>query len=116
MVVKQYYLDLILVGEKVFEIRHCQWTPEKVFLGYTGFIYGSARLQKATNITTHQHFKELRNMHCVDAEVLPYRKHNWGIPLTEVRRIEPPVPYVHPRGTQTRAKYCALPLARTAEL
>ena len=105
MILKRNYLDLILAGNKVLEIRHCRWTPCKVYLGCKSFIYGTAYLQEAIYIETPEEFQKLHSQHCVHGNKLPYAKHNWAIPLSEVSKIDPPVPYCHPRGAQTRLKY-----------
>ena len=43
-----------------------------------------------------QAFRQLRHLHCVDLDDLPYRK-TYALPISHYRRVSP-ISYTHPRG------------------
>ena len=50
-----------------------------------------------------QAFRELRHLHCVDLDELPYRK-TYGFPISDYERVSP-ISYVHPRGAIGIVRY-----------
>jgi len=50
-----------------------------------------------------QAFRQLRHLHCVDLDDLPYRK-TYALPISHYRRVSP-ISYMHPRGAIGNVKY-----------
>ena len=97
MVLQKKWLDLILAGQKVLEIRNSNKTPGVVFLGHRGLIYGVAVLMPAEEIISISRFRDLAPCHRCDSDELPHQR-TWALPLKDVRRISPPIVYHHSRG------------------
>lgn len=100
LIVEQRWLDLILSGEKVLEIRGTN-TLKRGLVGLiksgSNHVFGEVEIVNTFTIDRdafHLYYQE----HCVpDAGVVPYKViHAWC--LARPKRYEKPVKYVHPRG------------------
>ena len=100
LVVKQPWLELILVGKKIWEIRGSNTTiREKIALiqSGTGKIYGTANLVDCIKLTRKE-FELARDRHCVPKEVsLPY-KNIYAWVLEDAVCLDTPKEYKHPQG------------------
>ena len=101
LIVKKKWLDMILSGEKVWEIRG-QDTSIRGKIGLiesgSGLIVGECRLMRSFN-NVNENDKRLKWLHGIDnwEETVRYKKpHIWL--LTGPVRYEKPIPYNHPRG------------------
>ena len=70
-------------------------------------IHGHAILKPATLINNAQAWKDLRHLHCVDSEELPYKR-TFGLPITFCERVSPPIPYTRKRGAVGIVKYAPI--------
>jgi hypothetical protein len=107
MVLKEQWLELILSKRKVLEIRSANRVPGVYFLGCkhlidgvaTHLIHGVATTLPAERIPSFARFAALLPLHQYEQlESMPYRN-TWALPLRDVRRIHPPIPYVHHHGS-----------------
>jgi hypothetical protein len=103
LVLRPHWLSLILSGEKTLEIRGRKLSAGWYWLGAWGMIHGRAFLTAATRITTAQAFRDLRVLHRIDMDELPYKK-TYGLSITCCECMGP-IPYVHPRGAAGIVKY-----------
>lgn len=106
MVMKEHWLELILSRRKVLEIRGCNRLPGVYFLGRKHVldgvashqIHGVATTLPAERIPSLERFAALLPLHQCEVDHMPYAN-TWALPLRDVRRIDPPIPYVHHRGS-----------------
>ena len=96
LVVRPHWIRLILSGEKTLEIRSCNLSPAKYWLGHRGVIYGRVQLGPGILIDSVEAWIGLRQRHRVEAHQLPYNK-TYGLPIQNARRVRR-VSYKHPRG------------------
>ena len=91
LVLQKQWLDRILDGSKVLEIRNVNKRPCDVFLAMSGTqtLYGRAHLGQAFRIKTDEQWRELQGQHLVDSRLRLYGDKTHGIPLSQVRRIAP---------------------------
>lgn len=101
LIVRKPWIDLILDGEKTWEIRGNDTKKRgRILLAEsgTGLVMGSAELYH-TCILLKEDFEAYHRKHRIEAEFeeLPYKNpHIWW--LRHPNRFEKPVPYVHPQG------------------
>jgi len=103
LLLKQPWLDMVLLGQKNLEIRALPYASGNYWLGRKSCIYGLARLGRAIPISTVKGWNALRPRHRVESLTLPYRK-TFGLPVLSVVAVAP-VPYWHPRGAMQIVKY-----------
>jgi hypothetical protein len=90
----------------VLEIRGANRVPGVYFLGCsqvingvaTHLIHGVATTLPAERIPSLERFAALLPLHHCDRDDMPYAS-TWALPLRDVRRIDPPIPYVHHPGS-----------------
>ena len=87
---------MILQGRKKMEIRGAALSAGKYFLGMKKKIYGVVVLGQPRHISCSHEFRHLRPLHCVTGGK-PYKK-TYGLPIVDVRTVDPPISYEHPRG------------------
>ena len=95
LVIRPYWLDLILSGEKTLEIRGTPYKPGRCFLGYNRQVLAVAKLGNPVRIASAEHWVSLQSQHHVVTETLPYKR-TFGLPILSVRAVRP-VPFHHPR-------------------
>ena len=105
LVVKPYWLELILSGQKTMEIRGVPYRAGKYFLGCNRQIRAIANLGTPERISTAERWIELRPRHRVMADDLPY-KSTFGLPILTVQSVSA-IPYTHPHGAVSVVKYRA---------
>ena len=103
LIVKPYWLELILSGEKTLEIRGTAYRPGKYWLGYQRQILGVVRLGKPLRVSTTEQWLSLQPQHRVMQSDLPY-KNTFAIPIESARPVIP-VPFHHPRGAVNSVIY-----------
>ena len=96
LVLRPHWLHLILSGEKTLEIRGCNLAAGSYWLGCRGMIHGRAIVMLATSIKNLETLRDLRHMHHVEGDDLPYQR-TCGFPVRHSERVTP-TPYEHPRG------------------
>ena len=107
LVVKNPWLDLILAGKKIWEIRDAQTKQRgKIHLalsGAGGRIAGQCHITDSFAIDKCMLAKHVAK-HCVkDLATMKYRRpHVWV--LSKARRYKKPFEYSHPRGAIKRVK------------
>ena len=104
LVLRPVWLDLILAGDKTMEIRSSPLRPGKYFLGCKQRILAVAHLGHPRRITTIEQWVELRPLHCVMSDELPYKR-TFGLPIDSLHRVSAAIPYAHPRGAVSVVKY-----------
>ena len=98
LVLKHFFLNKILSGEKTLELNHKPMRSKRYWLGASQKIYGSVEIGAPIQIRTEERFAELRPLHLVDGQSMyRYRLPTWGLPLKNVLEIEP-IAYQHPVG------------------
>lgn len=101
LIVKKPWIDLILDGEKTWEIRGCDTKKRgRILLAEsgTGLIRGSVELHHTCRLL-EEDFETYRRKHQIPCqfEELPYKEpHIWWV--RKPNRFEKPVPYKHPQG------------------
>ena len=103
LVIRPYWLDLILAGEKTLEIRGSPYSPRLHFLCYNKQILAVAQLGNPVRIASTEHWVSLQSQHHVVTETLPYKR-TFGLPILPARAVRP-VPFHHPRGAITIVRY-----------
>jgi hypothetical protein len=104
LVIKEIWADLILSGEKTWEIRsrvtHQRGTIAIIKSG-SGLIYGTAELTDCIKLSK-PNFEDNRDKHCIPvgeaSEVVRDYKERFAWVLENVRKLQDPVPYSHPQG------------------
>ena len=96
LVLRPHWLNLILSGEKTLEIRGRTLPAGPYWLGCRSMIHGRAILMPGTLINTLETWRDLRHMHHVEGDDLPYTR-TYGFPVRRSERVAP-TPYEHPRG------------------
>ena len=104
LILRTEWLEHILSERKALEIRGTRLREGDIWLGNNGIVYGKARLGKAKRIRTTKDWQELRHLHLVADDGLPYKK-TWGLPLSSVIRLREAVPFVHRRGVIGIARF-----------
>ena len=104
LLLKQNWLALVLAGDKTMEVRGKRLRAGKCFFGWKGAIYASATLDDAIEIPDAQQWESLRHLHRVPGNVLPYAR-TFGLPINGVERLNPPIPFHHPKGAVGIVKY-----------
>ena len=104
---RPYWLNLILSGEKKLETRGKHLSAGTYWLGTKGMIHGRAYLAGATRIHTARAWQDLRHLHCVDGDGLPYPR-TYGLPISFCERVSPPIPYARKRGAVGIVKYAPI--------
>ncbi|MBE0506764.1 MAG: ASCH domain-containing protein [Marinospirillum sp.] len=106
LIVRQPWIDLILSGEKTWEMRS-RSTRVRGRIGLieqgTGLIVGEVSLTGVLkNISDQTAFMQQDRHRVQDLNLLEHWNHAWI--LSGAVRYETPVPYVHPRGAVTWVK------------
>ena len=104
MVLKQNWLSLVLDSDKRMEIRSQRLRAGKCFFGWKGTIYASATLGDAVEIRDAHQWESLRHLHRVPEQALPYAR-TFGLPIHDIERLNPPIPFHHPKGAVGIVKY-----------
>ena len=104
LLIKQKWLALVLAGDKTMEVRGKRLRAGKCFFARKGVIYASAALGDAIEIPDAQQWESLQHLHCVPGKVLPYAR-TFGLPINGVERLNPPIPFHHPKGAVGIVKY-----------
>ena len=97
LVMKRYWMDLLLRGDKTLEIRNRRLKPGLYFLGHKGQVYGSVVVGEGFRISTAEEWNALRPQHRVPEKSLPY-KNTFGLPVRRHETLTKTLPYQHPRG------------------
>ena len=71
LVIRPYWLDLILAGETTLEIRGTPYRPGRHFLGYNRQVLAVAQLGNLVRIASAEHWVSLQSQHHVVTETLP---------------------------------------------
>ena len=95
---------MIIVADETMEARCSSLRPGKYFLGCKKRILAVAYLGLPRRITTVEKWVELRPLHCVASDELPYKR-TFGLPTMPVHRVSAAIPYAHPRGAISIVKY-----------
>ena len=98
---KQPWLDMVLSGRKVLEIRSRALTGS-FYIGYKKNIYAKVVFGPPVHIKTESEWAELRPQHRVNGP-MPYKK-TYGLPIHFIERTRR-IPFDHPRGAITIVKY-----------
>ena len=103
LIVRPYWMSLIIAGEKTMEIRSTAFRAGKYYLGHNKRILAVAYLGKPVRIASTEQWIELQSRHRVRSTALPYKK-TFGLPTLCVQQVRP-APCEHPRGAVSVVKY-----------
>ena len=92
MVFKEKWLLRILLKEKTLEIRGARYTGKTYLLGCRNKIFARASFGDAIRIETLDHWQELRPLHRVSSDKVPYKK-TWGLPIQKLTAFPEPYSY-----------------------
>ena len=92
LVIQGKWLLRILLKEKNLEIRGARYTGRTFLLGSRGKIFARAVFGEPIRIETLEQWRELRPMHRVTTDKLPYKK-TWGMPLQKLHAFRQPHDY-----------------------
>ena len=99
LIIKKPWIDLILSGEKTWEMRSRK-THLTGWIGLieqgTGLIVGKAFLTGSFEIDELE-FAENYSKHRINDDVL-LRRYSWAWTLDQAQRLEIPIHYKHPSG------------------
>lgn len=99
LLVVQPWLDYILQGRKTMEIRSRKLSPGPCLIGKHQMIYGRLMLGESVVLDSMDLWKAHAEKHlCGDALYGMYTKPCGTIITCVLRILDPPVPFVHPRG------------------
>lgn len=100
LIIKKHWIDLILTGEKVWEIRGCATKKRgiiELIQSKSGLVVGKCELVDCIKLDLN-HYKNSKDKHCIDnVDKLPY-KITYAWILSNAVRYEKPRPYKHPYG------------------
>lgn len=102
LIVKEPWIDLILEGIKIWEIRGSHvHKREKIALikSGTGMIYGTVEIADSIMLTSEQYHTSFKCHRIPDTKIkpLPYKKiYAWV--LKNPVKFQNPIPYNHPQG------------------
>lgn len=102
LIIKPKWADLILSGQKTWEIRN-RVTHQRgriaIIKSGTGLIYGTAELTDCIKLSK-VNFEESRDKHCIHAgeasEVVQHYKERFTWVLENVSKLPEPIAYTHP--------------------
>lgn len=100
LIIKQPYIDLILSGEKTWEMRS-RPTNIRGRIGLieqgTGLIVGEANIFDCIEINPNHQYSDYFKKHRIDdANIIGKYPFAWV--LANAKRYEKPIPYKHPQG------------------
>ncbi len=101
LIIKKHWLDLILSGEKTWEIRGSNTNVrEKIGLieSGSGMVVGECELIDSIKLDNDL-FEKNKDKHCIDSSLhdISYKTpHVWI--LKNAKRYDKPIPYKHPQG------------------
>ena len=98
--VKRKWLDLILSGQKTWEIRGTPTTKRELvglIESVSGHVLGEARITDSLVVSPTDLRNNVDKHRIEDLSIIEYRKvHAWV--LTDAKRYKEPQPYEHPQG------------------
>jgi hypothetical protein len=100
LIVKRKWLDLILSGQKTWEIRSTPTTKREVVAlieSGSGYVLGEARITDSLVVSLTDLQNNVEKHRVEDLSIITYSKpHAWV--LTEAKRYKEHQPYKHPQG------------------
>ncbi|MFP3728383.1 ASCH domain-containing protein [Priestia filamentosa] len=101
LIIKEPWIDMILRGEKVWEIRSSNTKIRgeiALIKSGTGKVYGTVEIVDTINLGV-EYYKETESFHRIPGgkECLPYKK-TYGWVLKNPHIFDQPIPYKHPQG------------------
>ena len=99
LIIKRPWIDYILEGKKVWEIRCCNTHKRRkieLIESGTGLIVGCCELVDCIKLSFND-FKQNLNKHCVQGDNLPY-KNTFAWVMANAHRYTVPKKYKHPKG------------------
>ena len=100
LIVTRKWLDLILSGQKTWEIRSTPTTKREVVAlieSGSGYVLGEARITDSLVVSLTDLQNNVAKHRVEDLSIITYSKpHAWV--LTEAKRYKEPQPYKHPQG------------------
>jgi len=104
LIIKTKWIDLILSGKKVIELRGCDCkshinTYIALIESSSGMIKGHTFLYRSINLCKSG-LEQLFLSHCVNADDLSLIKYKkiFGWYIINTQRYDIPIPYKHPKG------------------
>jgi len=109
LIIKKKYLDLILKGEKMMEIRgNIPWSHKFKIIALiesgSGFVKGKCHLYAVTVLYGADWFEGHKKYHRVENKSLIKYKKTYAWWFCDIVKFDKPIPYKHPRGAQVWVK------------
>tara|TARA_B100000945_G_C20327484_1_gene570717 strand:+ start:197 stop:559 length:363 start_codon:yes stop_codon:yes gene_type:complete len=110
LIIKPYWANLILNGEKTMEIRSCSCknkVNKRIYISKSGTqqIFGSVFLKSCIGPLSSDEFHAHKDLHRVETTM--YKK-NYGWIFSDVTVFDNPIPYKHKKGAIIWLKYQSL--------
>lgn len=99
LIIKKPWIDYILEGKKVWEIRGCKTNKRgliELIESGSGFIVGCCNINDCIQLDIDK-FNNNAPKHCINTKKLPYNK-TFAWVLSNAQRYNNPKKYSHPRG------------------
>ncbi|SFA90796.1 ASCH domain-containing protein [Cohnella sp. OV330] len=99
LIIKPYWADLILAGQKTWEIRGSYTHhrgPTAIIKSGSGKVYGVVNIVDCMSLPFSSWSKNKSKHHVPFGRITYERPHAWV--LQDARMLPEPLPYVHPQG------------------
>lgn len=97
LVVRNFWLQLLLNKTKTLEVRSKRLGSRTYLLGCRGKAYARIHLAAGFEIKSDSSWRQLRCEHHVDTHCKPYRR-TFGHQVLDMEMFEQPITYEHPKG------------------
>jgi hypothetical protein len=100
LIIKKQWLDLILEGKKIWELRGSRTKKREIISlieSGSGEIKGSCKLVNCIGPLTEKQFNDNKEKHQSLSLQPPYKK-TYAWVLSEPKRFEKGIKYIHPQG------------------
>ena len=104
LVLKRKYFDMMLRGEKVFEIRHMRLSRGVWHVGHSQQFFGMLELGEGILMTSEQQWHALRDAHQHPSMTRPYKK-TWALPARNPPPFMSAIGYKHRQGSVGTARF-----------
>ena len=100
LIIKKPWIDLILSGKKIWEIRGCLTKKRgkiELIQSGTGLVIGCCELIDCIKLDINEFKKTIKKHRVYNVNKLPY-KSTYAWIITNPFRYKTPIPYKHPKG------------------
>jgi len=101
LIIKKHWLDLVLSGQKPWEIRGSKTSVHGTIClieSGSGLIKGTVEVNSCIKPLSVETLKQTRYLHCIDDLSIIKYKTPYAWQMNFPVRFDNPIPYKHPRG------------------